>query len=595
MSSIGVDFNEASDFDLFTLQTVSIPDNTITKTIVSGEGVYTGTGGAGDDRRLYLYGDLSFTPEEVEVLIRIGLTVGSPGLSQTGLVMNTQPESDAPGIAPIAWTNAIFGASGVLLHGVWQYQAHDLISINQHAVNNYLFGTPAVSIVGSGTTVTVTTTLPHMVSTGDIIQIVSADLGMDTQFTGGITVLSSTQFRVNDTHAGTGTGYYRWVVVPTGSRAWIRARLVGQILTTRYWLDGMAEPTEDDTLRTVSVVLPFDLSEQSQTLPTSGQVGLVVAHTGSGGQIIVNDFSATDLAPPVEQVVVGDTVALELDGGLLVLDLENGMICERVNLGWPDIRTVSTARPRADGTIDQTEHYGARAVSIDLTAVNEQALTWKHALAVLARMIAVRERPTLVLTVGGIAYRMGLAPDQASAPFEFGDHAKVQLTFRAPDPFLYTPLQVVATGPYEVSSTGRTYSTVYPPGRVFPVSTAVSGLLPVTNGGAVDVWPLLRVRGPLATSFRIEDMATGEAFAMTSITIDAGQFLEVNMLTRTVRINGDPNLPRFSLIDFTASTWLRAQPGENTFRFVTGAAAPGAIAEIEWADPFLWPDDTEDP
>jgi hypothetical protein len=595
MSNIAVDFDQVGDFDLFTVEVVSIPDNTIAETIVSGEGVFTASGGAGDDRRLYLYDDPAFTPEVVEGLIRIGVTIGSPGLAQPGLVLNTQPETDLPGIAPIAWVNVIFGASGVLLHGVWQYQAHDLLSINQHAVSNYLFGTPAVSIVGSGTTITVTTTEPHMVSSGDIVQIVSSDLGLDQQFTGGITIVSPTVFRVNDTHAGTGTGYYRWVAIPTGARAWIRARLVGQTLTTRYWLDGMDEPTEDDTLRTVSVVLPVDLSEQGQTLPTFGQVGIVVAHIGDGGQIFVNDFSAIDLAPPIEPVVFGDTVALELAEGLLVLDLENGMICEQVNLGWPEIRTVSTARSRADGTIDQTEHFGARAVSINLTAVNEQDITWKHALATLARMIAVRERPTLVLTIGGIVYRMGLAPDQASAPFEFGDHAKVQLTFRAPDPFLYTAAQVVAAGPYEVSSTGRTYSTVYPPGRVFPASTAVSGLLAVTNRGAVDVWPVIRVRGPLATSFRIEDMTTGEAFAMTSITIDDGHFLEVNMLTRTVRIDGDPNLPRFSDIDFTASTWLRAQPGDNLYRFVTGAAAAGAVAEIEWADPFLWPDDTEDP
>jgi hypothetical protein len=203
-----------------------------------------------------------------------------------------------------------------------------------------------------------------------------------------------------------------------------------------------------------------------------------------------------------------------------------------------------------------------------------------------------------VLTIGGIVYRMGLAPDQASAPFEFGDHAKVQLTFPGPPTrSYYTAAQVVAArSPYEVSSTGRTYSTVYPPGRVFPASTAVSGLLAVTNRGAVDVWPVIRVRGPLATSFRIEDMTTGEAFAMTldhhrRRPLPRGEHAHPHGPNRR-RPQPAPVLghrhspPRHGSGPSRATTCTGSSPARQL-------PAPSLKSSV--ADPFLWPDDTEDP
>jgi hypothetical protein len=284
---------------------------------------------------------------------------------------------------------------------------------------------------------------------------------------------------------------------------------------------------------------------------------------------------------------VTDTVTLELGGTSLLLDdPANGLQCTQVDLGWPDVRTVAEVRPLVDGTIDSTQRFGARAVSLAVAALDSNAGTWKQALARLAQFLGAAARPTLVLNLGGVNYRMGLAPDQSAAPFENPHHARVQLAFRTPDPYLYTDMHTAEVRASSTPGVGRTYPLIPP--RTYPTSNSFPGLVTIDNQGIAITWPTVRVIGPLTNSaFSITNQTTGQTFSLSAMTIPAGTYLEIDMRERTVRLNGDPNLSRFSSVNFTTSQWVGLIPGANDVRFqpVTG----DVVILVDWADPYLWP------
>jgi hypothetical protein len=309
-------------------------------------------------------------------------------------------------------------------------------------------------------------------------------------------------------------------------------------------------------------------------------------YTVNGTAVIVDEPAPPVEPPPAPTLPRPDVVELELDDEVLVFDEPNGLVNTALDLGWPTIRPVVADRPLADGTVDTTERFGARAVSLNIAALDTTERTWKQNLRRLGRFVAAKKRPTLHLRLDDVDYRIGLAPDQASAPFEHPFHALAQVAFRAPDPYLRSDSKSVSALPFKAGTAGRTYPLLHP--RVYPESDSRTGEVQAVNDGTVDVWPLVSVWGPLVTSFTLENITTGELFSMASTTVDAGHRLEVDMLNRTVYYDGNPELPRFSLINFVSSSWIHLQPGVNLLRFATGATSD-AVVDVTWSDAYLWP------
>jgi Phage tail protein len=283
-----------------------------------------------------------------------------------------------------------------------------------------------------------------------------------------------------------------------------------------------------------------------------------------------------------------DTATLELNGDALLLDdLDGGYVCTSIDLGWPEPRVVSAGRPLVDGTIDTTERFGARAVSLTLAALDTEAQTWKTTLARLARFLHASARPDLVLNLDGVDYRLGLAPDTAGAVFNAPAHSNVQLQFRAADPFCYGAPTSVSTVASTPGTLGRTYP--WTPPRVYPVTDEIPGIVDAVNAGTAPAWPIVTIWGPMTSAgFTLENQTTGDVFSLAATTIESGHSIIIDMRERTVRYDGNPELSRFQLVNFTTSTWLRLMPGTNLIRFATTSPSV-ALAVIEWADPYLWP------
>lgn len=101
-----------------------------------------------------------------------------------------------------------------------------------------------------------------------------------------------------------------------------------------------------------------------------------------------------------------------------------------------------------------------------------------------------------------------------------------------------------------------------------------------TNSGNERSTPVFKVYGP-GTNFTVQNMATGEYFLL-STTLQAGEWIEVDVAARTVKLGGSQNA--FSV--FTGD-WIELEPGNNTIMFVaqTGGTVD-TLLQVSFRDAY---------
>lgn len=266
---------------------------------------------------------------------------------------------------------------------------------------------------------------------------------------------------------------------------------------------------------------------------------------------------------------------------------DNGFTVASINLGFPVVRTVSAARPDADGEDESTQFFGARAVSLSGFAYSTDTVGRQ---AVLDRLAAF-QRPGvdvyLYFTFEDAERRMRLRASQLGATISRPVFAPVQVSWRAPDGIQEAVDETVETaGASADVEAGRDYDLVYP--RVYPASTPV-GTFTVTNEGTVNVSPVLRLYGP-CTNPRIENQTTGQALEFTAnggVTLASGEYVEVDVKERTVRLNGDATQSRYNRLDVSSSEWWQLVPGDNDLRYYPETFTSPASAEVRFRSAWL--------
>lgn len=290
MADVAVGWDTAADWDRFAEDYVNGIDNVLAYGATGGEGtigVASGAG-AGNDRRLLMLNGFTATDFEARISYRIGAG------GQCGLVVRENQQR-----APVSWNNIVFAATGNVLPGVWEYDGTTLLGINQQAGTSFLWGSEIVSASGSGSAVTVTTVLPHLLGAGDIIDHASS-FGAFGQVTVATTPTATT-YTFASAVAGSWTGgRYRWVIAPGARNRVHAARLVGRTLTHKQWVPPHPEPAWDDPIRTVAQVLPATLGTGRLLPVDQGRPGIVVAHLGAAGGLTVDDYEVTSLDDVVE-------------------------------------------------------------------------------------------------------------------------------------------------------------------------------------------------------------------------------------------------------------------------------------------------------
>lgn len=233
------------------------------------------------------------------------------------------------------------------------------------------------------------------------------------------------------------------------------------------------------------------------------------------------------------------------------------IILNSLELGYPDIRASAQPIAGAHGTFDTTRFMGARTVTAEVTlpqgpAADPAEDVLKRCMNPGLRLWLYAQRP------GWTAERRILirGGPYTCAP---GTVRQAQMVFTAPSGLLEDALPTTLTLTPSGSATG---------GFTFPISfplTIGSGLISgaalVDVGGDIEVPPVIDIYGPCSNPLvRCVDTGAQIRFNMT---ISDTDFLRVDMGARTANLNGDPNQPRFSQLDFASSSWWSLPVGPD--------------------------------
>lgn len=283
--------------------------------------------------------------------------------------------------------------------------------------------------------------------------------------------------------------------------------------------------------------------------------------------------------------------------GLPDLDLEDpesGVLCTKLDMGWPDPRVDSTPVPKRSGNIDHTRWYGDRAVSLDLSITDGTIGRRVDVLGRLAPFLHPARRPTLRYVDdmhggGSMVRTVTLAPRKLSAGREGTRSTAAQAQFVAPLGVAVAD-QVISfdVRPLSDAPSGRAYSLAYP--RTYPTGHSTAPrTLPIIG----DSQPIIvaRVFGE-CTAPKVTAEQNGETWTvvetLSSVTIPTGSFLEIDMTAHTVLLNGSAGASRFEWISHATSTWRLPMPGTATVRFSCASAQPDAVLRIDgWPTYFL--------
>jgi hypothetical protein len=264
---------------------------------------------------------------------------------------------------------------------------------------------------------------------------------------------------------------------------------------------------------------------------------------------------------------------------LLTMDRDtSGLVLNAIDLGYPTVREATTALAGQDGELDLTQFTGGRAitaeVTLPVTGVGPLMDTVRGLMHPGRRMWLHVHRDDWgadrMIRVRGAS----LTAPNGSLPL------KAQLGWKAPGAtFQDTALSSVALLPVGNSGGG---------GMSFPMSfpeTFQPGLVPgasiLTVNGNVNAPPVIDIYGPCSGPlFRVVD--TGVQMSFSTLTVNAGDYLHIDVAARSITINGDPSQSRYSYLDFSASGWPTLPPGSPEVVFSPASSSAGCEAVLSW-------------
>ena len=286
---------------------------------------------------------------------------------------------------------------------------------------------------------------------------------------------------------------------------------------------------------------------------------------------MTGSYQITLSTPEVPTLTIGDGG----DFGLRALDL-----------GFPQVRAVVSPRPAADGVIDETTYIGSRLITADIilypgTWEREQALRaflsprYRSSMA-----ITPPDGPELVTTVRGAALSAPVVLEDLT-----GGVKRINAQWTAPFGILESAAMntVVVAAAGTVLAAGRTYDLQFD--RDYPAADP-SGSSTVTNAGTAEAYPVLKVHGP-CTAPAIAHTTSGRVLSFPTLTINEGDFLEIDTRNKTIRYNANADDSRYGALDFAISSWWSLSPGLQRIRFIPETFTAPSQVQVTWRDAWI--------
>ena len=270
--------------------------------------------------------------------------------------------------------------------------------------------------------------------------------------------------------------------------------------------------------------------------------------------------------------------------GLEVLRLDDsiGVVVTSCDLGFPEVRTVSNARPGQNGTNDSTTYYGARSVTV---TVLMPAVGWYIVEDALRAALSPRSRFYLyVLRDGWTDERRMLVRGAGFTPQTDVRSPQAQLQWVGTDGYMEESPDQVGLVPIFSGAEG---------GVTSPFSTPVAfqpgfnpGASTIQVDGTEDTAPVATIYGPCTNPVLVLGGDSPQTLAF-NMTIADGDYLFVDFAARTALLNNNPILSQYGYLDFTRSSWWSLPPGSQTVAFNPAQASGGSQAVLSWRPRYI--------
>jgi hypothetical protein len=262
------------------------------------------------------------------------------------------------------------------------------------------------------------------------------------------------------------------------------------------------------------------------------------------------------------------------------------IMCKSWDLGAPEFRYTTVANPGVDGTTYSDGFIGARTVTFELAIMGglspddgkvHDAYYYANRLTAMAHPNA---KPVLRITRNdeinaGRAYTMDLRGSPYSLPFTARSAAllEMQLVFTCPLGLIQGPLLTYETE--DIAGDDGIQDWVFP--AKFPKTFGLRGVrypqLIIKVEGDIAVTPTIYIHGPVTDP----EIATddNERFAFDGLTLAAGQTVQINMATGSVRLGTTStgtildDMTVYNTVDWAVSTFWRWNPGLHTVYYLS--------------------------
>jgi hypothetical protein len=259
-----------------------------------------------------------------------------------------------------------------------------------------------------------------------------------------------------------------------------------------------------------------------------------------------------------------------------------------LDLGFPDVRDSTAGLPGRSGEYDTTTYHGARAVTAELRVRHDQVTARDVLYDQLLGYCAPRYRAWLYISKGGWSEERrllvrGAQVSSAHTP-QTVESLPVQVGWRAPGGVIESANLLEQTlfpvsGDEGGAALPWTFPLTFDPGYV-PGSAAV------TNAGTTISYPYVDIYGYCADPV-LKNLTTGEQIGFVGLTVQAGDFLRLDLAERVALLTNDRGQSRYSLIDFASSSWWGLTPGATDVAFVPVNPGPTCAAIFRWRNTYL--------
>lgn len=249
--------------------------------------------------------------------------------------------------------------------------------------------------------------------------------------------------------------------------------------------------------------------------------------------------------------------------------------------GVQNIRDSKRVRPQAHGGINESKYEDGRTVTLvgeimSTVSIEDAFAEWA---LVAAPMIQTLDSGPALLkwtegATGNQLQRLVKLDGDLDPPFQEGAAVlSYQAQFFAEDPRAYSQtLQAPISGSLSTSGGGHVFNTTY--NRTY--SSSGGGTVSFTNAGNRPTPPVFRIAGFCVNPY-IALVGSGLRLVFNG-TINAGDYLEIDVAKRSIKLNGMTN--RYNFYDGANSTWFELAKGTSNLQLVAASFDSNAALTV---------------